>query len=1040
MGVGAGAIRAGQAFVEILTDTSKMESGLTQARTNLKTFASFVESAGKKLFFGGTVALAGIGQTVAAYARFEDQIRAVQAVTEGSADAFARLYEQARRAGPAAGFRPREAANAMLELGKAGLSASELENATPHVLNLARATGEDLTNAATTAAETMRVFGMDASQMEEVVDLLVVGANKSTATIEDLGESLKYAAPMAVEFGMDLKETVKIIAALANMGIKGSVSGTGFRQIILQLSDPRKQAVLRDMGIALQTATGQGRNFSDIMTDIGKAISKMQPMQRITFMKEMFDQRAAGSGLKLVKGAFDGLTEAFDNATHAGKRQADLMNDTVLGAYRKLVAQLENVQITITEGLVGQLYAFGTAIKNTLQWLNDFVIAHRSLTATIVELLAVMPVLGAAMLGFAMVVKLVSGTILAWMKTTLALKIVLSSLPADLARTHTWMEILTVATLRVTKSIEALWVVIAANPVTAGLTILAANIALLGYLAANATAKMKELQFTAQKANEEWARKNKEDIGRGDNLQKLSQKGGPLTGKELKQAREDIHLLKNRYGEFGVTIDAVADKVVAAAGAFDTLAEAIKRSRVAKLNADIAEGMANLGKLDDNMKALSKGYYVTGDEGRLGFIQDYYDEVTHKPYDNPELKQKLEEINKEREKVRAALEASIREKNALMGKSSVGGQSAATTAAVQAAANAPRTLTKEELDWQEKLATAKAESIEDEYERSVDRINAKYDLERDKIKENTDISLTEQAKLNLIGQGGNGGMVEATRQEELARVALEVATKRNKEEIDLQADLMATRASQIYDEHERAMKLIDIEYKKELQSARNLGQTQEAIDKEVAANKTREEKIAAEAARVANALMERHAESAWTMEEERARLKFKDKQLEEHLLEIERRKRTANATRNNENINDINEEINIRKQMLNVEDADWKRSRDIEELKLRTQYRGKTLALQMNELERKRALENAKKTGENIKLVHEEFDLKKQLIEKDMGGPATIGLFNPMAAGQALGYQSMQTWREIAVNTKKTAIHVERMANKAPQGGAQKVQ
>ena len=63
--------------------------------------------------------------------------------------------------------------------------------------------------------------------------MLAQAANKSAVTMEDLRESLQYVGPVANDLGVSLADTLALVGALGNVGIKGSEAGTALRRLNL---------------------------------------------------------------------------------------------------------------------------------------------------------------------------------------------------------------------------------------------------------------------------------------------------------------------------------------------------------------------------------------------------------------------------------------------------------------------------------------------------------------------------------------------------------------------------------------------------------------------------------------------------------------------------------------------------------------------------------------------------------------------------------------------------------------------------------------
>ncbi len=136
------------------------------------------------------------------------------------------MTEKAKELGATTSFTASQVAEGMTALGRMGFNSSEIDGAIQGMLNLSIATGTDLAQASEIAANNMRVFGMNTSQMTDIADLLAFTANGSAQTLEDLGEALKTAGPIAARAGVSLKGTAAQLGVLANMGIRGSMAGT----------------------------------------------------------------------------------------------------------------------------------------------------------------------------------------------------------------------------------------------------------------------------------------------------------------------------------------------------------------------------------------------------------------------------------------------------------------------------------------------------------------------------------------------------------------------------------------------------------------------------------------------------------------------------------------------------------------------------------------------------------------------------------------------------------------------------------------------
>jgi hypothetical protein len=176
----------------------------------------------------------------------------------------------------------------MVALGRMGFSPKEIQAAIADVLNLARATGTDLAEAGDIAANSLRIFGLEAGKMSDVSDVLTVTANSSAQTLTDLFEALKMGGPQAAAAGESIRETCASLAVLANLGIKGSLAGTALRKSFSQFAKVKVQEQLRAVGVETLDANGNLRKMAEIMRDIAKVMQTMPTAEKLAFAEDIF--------------------------------------------------------------------------------------------------------------------------------------------------------------------------------------------------------------------------------------------------------------------------------------------------------------------------------------------------------------------------------------------------------------------------------------------------------------------------------------------------------------------------------------------------------------------------------------------------------------------------------------------------------------------------------------------------------------------------------------------------------------------------------
>ena len=405
-----GGIRAGRAYVELYADASKLQRSLKAAEIRLKSFGDSASSIGAQFMGLGVAASLPIAAAVRGFAAFDDQMRAVQAVSGSTAEEFAMLTERAKELGRTTSFTAAEVANAMAELGRAGFKATQIDAAIDSVMNLSRATQTEIPLATEIAGNALRAFNLDASEMKRVCDVMTATANNSSQTLEDLGEAFTYVAPIAADAGLSIEDASKIVGTLANFGIKGSLAGTAFKNIQLKMADPKVQKSYEELGISVTTADGSLRNMADVLRDLGAATASMPNAEKLATYKDLFSMYGLSGGIKLTSANFTEMYDAIDNAQGVAAETAATMDSGIGGAFRSLESAVEGVAHAIGEALTPKITELaGTLIQvagETTAWIKE----NEDTVETVASVAAGVALFGGSLLAVGTAAKVAAST------------------------------------------------------------------------------------------------------------------------------------------------------------------------------------------------------------------------------------------------------------------------------------------------------------------------------------------------------------------------------------------------------------------------------------------------------------------------------------------------------------------------------------------------------------------------------------------------------------------------------------------------------
>lgn len=347
----------GKVVIETGLDSSGIEKGISKLGSlttkGLKTAATTIT--------GTAVALEGIGiAAVKAGSDFEAQMSRVKSISGATGAEFEKLKDQAIQLGADTSFSASQAAEGMENLAAAGFTTNEIMEAMPGLLDMAAASGEDLSSSSEIAASTLRGFGLEAEEAGHVADVLAENANRTNAAVSDTGEAMKYVTPLARAAGIRFEETAAAIGIMANAGIKGSQAGTTLRAAISRLSKPTDDMrdAMEELGISFYDSNGKMKSLSEQVGMLEGAFSGMTDEQKNNYLVTLYGQEALSGMLALInegQGSLTDLTKSYENCDGSAKKAADTMQDNLKGAIDELSGSAESLGIVFYEDVSDSL-------------------------------------------------------------------------------------------------------------------------------------------------------------------------------------------------------------------------------------------------------------------------------------------------------------------------------------------------------------------------------------------------------------------------------------------------------------------------------------------------------------------------------------------------------------------------------------------------------------------------------------------------------------------------------------------------------------
>jgi TP901 family phage tail tape measure protein len=352
---------------ELDLNSRKFEAGISRAQQQIKSLESTARRLGTLSFFAGGAAIVSTTRTII---DFQREMSKTGALVNANSQEFDELTDKARELGSSTLFSAKEAAAGFAFLAQAGFETNEILESSKDFLNLAAAASLDLATTMDIASNIMQGFGLAAESSGRAVDVLSNIAASSNTNVLDLGEAMKQIGPVAAAGSVDIESAAAAVGLLANAGIKGSLSGTGLRNIILRLSDPTSEAkkAIAALGLTIGELNPATNSLVDIFGRIKSGMDgASDSAMALGAASDIFGLRAAASGLVLSSNVeeLDNLTQSNRESAGTTEMLAGKIQDNLGGALKILQSRLDELKLTISDG------GFGEAMRKAVDDASD---------------------------------------------------------------------------------------------------------------------------------------------------------------------------------------------------------------------------------------------------------------------------------------------------------------------------------------------------------------------------------------------------------------------------------------------------------------------------------------------------------------------------------------------------------------------------------------------------------------------------------------------------------------------------------------------
>lgn len=378
----------GTASGKIIIDASGVKGGVDSANKSLDQLGGHSDAAAKKVSTAflavGIGVAAGFGAAIKSSMEFEKVVSGIGAVTGATASQLDQVRAKALQLGKDTKFSAGEAATAIEELAKAGLTLPDIMNGAADATVALAAAGEiDLPQAATIASNAMNMFQLQAEQLPHIADLLAGAANASAVDVSQLGQSLQQVGAVANVVGFSIDDVTIALGEMGNAGIRGSDAGTSLKTFLERLAPTtdKAAALMSQLGLITEDganqffdASGKVKSYSQVSQILQDALKNQTKEQQLTTLTTLFGTdavRAAAIAMQNGASGADAFAEAMGKVSAADVAAKRM--DNLAGSVEQFKGSLETIGIVIggfAQGPAKQLVDAATNLLNMWLALN----------------------------------------------------------------------------------------------------------------------------------------------------------------------------------------------------------------------------------------------------------------------------------------------------------------------------------------------------------------------------------------------------------------------------------------------------------------------------------------------------------------------------------------------------------------------------------------------------------------------------------------------------------------------------------------------
>jgi len=380
-------------IVQIMGDTSGLDAALKRTQKKLTKTGDAIAGIGKSMTKAFTVPIvAAATVAVSKFAEVDKTMTLVNATMGNSTEEAQLLNRAMKEAAANSTYGMSDAATAMLNFARAGLSAEEAANTIAPAMNLAAGEGGDLDTVSAGLIATINGFHGSFDDAARYADVFANACNNSALDVNSLSEAMSIAAPIFATAGYSVEDAALYMGVMANNGIDANKAATSLKTGMARLVKPAKDGAtwMERLGINIVNADGSMKDSVTVQKELNEAFAGLSESEQIAAASAIFGKNQMAPWLALINTApedVNALSEALQTEGTTAE-MANAMMGGFGGSLEKLKSSIDVAAVSFGEALAPVISKVAEAIQSVVTWFNSLDAEQQQTIATIALVVA----------------------------------------------------------------------------------------------------------------------------------------------------------------------------------------------------------------------------------------------------------------------------------------------------------------------------------------------------------------------------------------------------------------------------------------------------------------------------------------------------------------------------------------------------------------------------------------------------------------------------------------------------------------------------